>query len=524
MAILLMIAILEATRRRVGFTLPILVIIFLLYGFFGPLFPEIIMHRGLDLGSITASVYMGEEGIFGTPLAVAADFIMIYIVFGAFLRATGAGELFIKLADSAFGWCRGGPAKAAVVSSALMGTISGSAVANVVTTGTFTIPLMKRTGYKSEIAGAVEAVASTGGQIAPPVMGAAAFIMADFLQVPYWTIVKAAFIPAFLYYLALFFAVDLEAVKSNLKGLPREKLPAFRKTIIEDGHLLIPIVVLIYFMGVAQVSPQLSAFWSIIVAIAVSMFRPRTRMNMRKFAGALVEGAIGGLEVATVCACAGIVIGLLMRTGLGMALTGILIDISGGNLILLMVLTAVVSTILGMGLPTSACYIIVAVLISPAMIKLGVLPMASHLFAFYFACLSTITPPVALAAYAASSIAGSDPMRTGFQSMKLGACGFIVPFMFVFGTDLLMVGSFTSSALVLISSSIGVYGLAIGLTGYQFRAVPMFFRLLYITAAILLIKPGIWTDLAGVSLIAILSFINSRQNTANEQEPSQVGN
>ncbi|MGI6453298.1 MAG: TRAP transporter permease [Syntrophomonadaceae bacterium] len=508
MGTLAIILVIEATRRKVGWTLPILIFALILYGVAGPYMPDIFMHAGMNLKSFVSTIYLGEEGIFGTPCQVAADFIMIFVLFGAFLQASGAGDFFIKAADAACGWMRGGPAKAAVVSSGLMGSISGSAVANVVTTGTFTIPLMKRTGYKPEVAGAIEAVASTGGQIMPPLMGAAAFIMADFLEVPYWNVVVAAFIPAVLYYVALFFMVDLEAAKGGLMGRPKAELPSFKATMLEGGHLLIPVFALIYMLGVLSLSPQKSAFITIVLVILIGFIRSHTRINLRKFIGALISGAVSGLEVAIVCACAGIAIGILMRTGLGMALTGILIEVSHGILPILMLLTMVTSIIMGMGLPTSACYIIVAVLIAPAMVKMGVAPMAAHLFAFYYACLSTITPPVALAAFAGAGIAGSEPMRTGVLATKLGACGFIIPFMFVYGQSLLWVGSGLEILQTIFTATLGAFALAVGLQGYLFSKLSVPLRVLALVAALTLIKPGLTTDLIGLGIIIIVALLN----------------
>lgn len=512
MGVIAILTIVEATRRKVGLIMPLLSLIFILYGFGGTSLPGILRHRGLDLGDFVSGLYMGQEGIFGTPAGVAADFIMVYILFGAFLKATGAGDFFTKLADGGFGWARGGPAKGAVVSSGLMGMISGSAVANVVTTGTFTIPMMRKTGYSSEMAGGVEAVASTGGQIMPPIMGAAAFIMADYLGISYWSVVKAAFFPAMLYYLVLFFMVDLEAGKRKLFGRPRSELPSVKQTMRESGFLIIPILVLIYLLGVVKYSAQKSAFWAILLVIACSMIRKHTRINFKKFVSCLIDGALSGVEVAAVCGCAGVVIGILMRTGLGMTLSSVLVSLPGGNLVVLMILTMIVSMIMGMGLPTSACYIIVATFIAPAMIKMGVIPMAAHLFAFYYACLSTITPPVALASYAAAGVAKCSPMKVGFESVRLGSAGFIVPFMFVFGNGLLLEGSALSIIQAVITASIGGYALSIGLTGYQFTDVGVFSRLFYLAAALMLIFQGSITDIIGIAMIAALTVINHKQN------------
>ncbi|MCL6447995.1 MAG: TRAP transporter permease [Armatimonadetes bacterium] len=511
MGILATVIILEATRRRSGWALPILALLLLLYGFLGPAMPGILSHRGLDLDATITALFLGEEGIFGIPVAVTANFIMIFILFGAFLQVTGAGEFFIELATALCGWMRGGPAKVAVVGSSLMGMVSGSAVANVATVGTFTIPLMKKIGYKPEVAGGIEAVGSSGGQIMPPIMGAAAFIMADFLKMPYFKVAVAAIIPAILYYLALFFMVDLEAAKTGLKGLPRNELPDWKKTFLKSGYLLLPIFGLIYLLGFVQYSPQKAAFFTIVLLWIISCVRPHTRLNLKKFVTALINGAIGGLEVAAVCACAGIVIGIVMRTGLGLSLTGVLIELSGGILPILMVLTMLTSTILGMGLPTSACYIIVAVLVAPAMVKIGVLPIAAHMFAFYYATLSAITPPVALAAYAAAGIAKATSMKTGLAAFGFGLTGFIVPFMFVYGPPLLMQGPVPEIILCFAMAALGTYSLAMSMTGMWLKPLHVLERITCFAAALFLIIPEIRTDIIGLILLAAVMIINFRR-------------
>jgi len=520
MGTIAILAIIETSRRKVGMVMPILSIVFILYGFFGPYLPGVLRHRGLDIADFISGLYMGQEGIFGTPAGVAADFIMVYILFGSFLKATGAGDFFTKLADSGFGWARGGPAKAAVISSGLMGMISGSAVANVVTTGTFTIPMMRKTGYTAETAGAVEAVASTGGQIMPPVMGAAAFIMADYLGVPYWGIVVAAFFPAILYYVVLFFMVDLEAGKRKLLGSPRSELPSPKETLRDGGHLLIPIFVLIFLLGVVKYSAQKSAFFAVVLTVLCSMLRKNTRINFKKLISCLVDGALSGVEVAIVCGCAGVVIGILMRTGLGMTLSSILIQLSGGNLLILMILTMLASIVMGMGLPTSACYIIVATFIAPAMVQMGVVPMAAHLFAFYYACLSAITPPVALASFAAAGVAKCSPMKVGLESVRLGSAGFIVPYMFVYGNGLLMMGEPLAVAQAIITALIGGYSLSIALVGYQFTSVSVPRRVLYCAAALLLIHQGGMTDMIGIVIAVLLSVLNRTQNKKISMQPT----
>ncbi|MDR1180033.1 MAG: TRAP transporter permease [Spirochaetales bacterium] len=504
------VCIVEATRRKVGLALPILSAIFVLYGILGPYLPGLLRHSGMDSDAFITALYMSEEGLFGMPAMAAANFVFAFILFGAFLAVSGAGDAFTDIAIVVFGGMRGGPAKASVVSSGLMGMLSGSAVANVVTTGTFTIPLMKKSGYSASSAGAIEAVASTGGQIMPPVMGAAAFIMADTLGVPYWEVVKAAFIPAFLYYIALFFMVDFEAAKAKIKGMAVGAGVSMKKLLTSSWYSLVPIFCLVYFLGIAGLSAQKSAFYTIVAIFILSMLRKQTRITPKKFLTALISGAKGGMEVGVVCGCAGIIVSIILRSGLGMRLTGLLIDISGGSLIVLMILTMLTSFILGMGLPTSACYIIVAILIAPAMVRMGVLPMAAHLFAFYYGCLCNITPPVALAAYAGASLAGASPMETGWKAVRFGLCGFIVPYMFVFGSPLILIGSIPEIILAAFTACIGTYLLAVGLMGFHFMKVSLLFRLLYIACALLMIKPGWTTDLIGLAGGIVLSFINFR--------------
>jgi TRAP transporter 4TM/12TM fusion protein len=462
----------------------------------------------MDSDAFITALYMSEEGIFGMPAMAASNFVFAFILFGAFLAVSGVGDAFTNIAIAVFGGMRGGPAKASVVSSGLMGMLSGSAVANVVTTGTFTIPLMKKSGYSASSAGAIEAVASTGGQIMPPVMGAAAFIMADTVGIPYWEVVKAAFIPAILYYIALFFMVDFEAAKTNLKGLAKGENGGIKKLLISSWYSLLPIACLVYFLGVVTISAQKSAFFTIVAVIILSMLRKQTRITPKKFLKALISGAIGGMEVGVVCGCAGIIVSVILRSGLGMRLTGLLIDVSGGILIVLMILTMLTSFILGMGLPTSACYIIVAILIAPAMVKMGVEPMAAHLFAFYYGCLCNITPPVALASYAGASLAGASPMETGWKAVRFGLCGFIVPYMFVFGPPLILIGTVPEIILAVTTACLGTYLLAVSLMGFQFTNVSLLFRLLYSVCALLMIKPGLTTDGIGFTGGLVLSLVN----------------
>lgn len=396
------VSVLEMSRRTIGLTLPLLAIVFLLYATFGANFPGMLGHKGYSLERIISHIFMTSDGIFGIPLGVSSTFVALFILFSAFLDVSGAGTFFISLANSLVGRFRGGPAKVAIIASSCFGTISGSAAANVVGTGTFTIPLMKSIGYRPHFAGAVEAVASTGGMIMPPIMGAGAFIMAEFLGISYFEVAAAAAIPAILYYVAIFTMVHLEAVKNELSGIPREKIPRLKLVLKEGWYLLFPLGVLIYLLGITRTSPMKAAFWSIFAFFCISFPFKNTRLTLGKLFSCLEKGAKNILPVASACACAGIIVGVLMLTGLALRFSTLLIEISRGSLPLLLALSMVASIILGMGLPATVCYILLAVLAAPAIIKLGVSPLAAHLFVFYFGCISNITPPVAMAAFAAS--------------------------------------------------------------------------------------------------------------------------
>ncbi|MBU1208496.1 MAG: TRAP transporter permease [Proteobacteria bacterium] len=511
----------ESTRRVIGPVMPGIAIVFLLYAYFGRYAPGIIDHRGYTLSRIVSQMYLTTEGIYGLVLGVSATFIYLFVLFGSFLKVSGGGQMFIDLAYSLFGKVRGGPAKVAVVASGLFGTVSGSAAANVVGTGTFTIPLMKSIGYRPHFAGAVEAVASSGGQLMPPIMGAAAFIMSEILQIPYIKICLHALLPALLYYFCAFIMVDLEAAKTGLKGVPPGELPRARQILRERGLLLLPIPVLIYFLAVEQVTPMKAAFWAIITTFGLiaahhvlnlrremqtQSISPRGFLQagvslIRETSGAMEDAAKGTLIVATACATAGIVIGVTNLTGLGLKLSGILVDLSHGNLLALLVLTMIASIILGMGLPTTACYILLAVLAAPALIKIGIIPIAAHLFVFYFGIISAITPPVAGAAYAAAPIAGVGPMKIGFTACRLGIAAFILPYMWVYGSALLLIGEPLKVALGVVTSVIGIAACACAIQGYLLRPVSMLERILLLMAALFLIKPGWITDGIGLALL-----------------------
>ena len=509
---LLILLILEGTRRVLGWPLPIIASVFILYALFGKYLPGLWGHRGVDLESLISYQYLTTEGIFSLPLGVSATFIYIFILFGGFLVASGTGEFFIDFANSIAGHAIGGPAKVAVVSSAFFGTISGSAVANVVGTGSFTIPLMKRLGYRPAFAGAVEAVASTGGQIMPPVMGAAAFIIAEMLGIPYIKVAIAAAIPAILYYFALMYMVHLEAIRLGLRGLPKEELPNLWSTLRGRGYLLIPAILLVYWLTVGY-SPMKAGVWAIGSVFVFSFFRRATWMGPMKLIEALKRGGTGCLEVATACACAGIVVGAITQTGLGLKFSTIVIEASKGYLPLALTFIAITSLILGMGVTTSAAYILTVILGGPVLVKLGVLPLAAHLFVFYYACLSCITPPVALAAYAGAGIAGANPFTVGFIAMRLALVAYIVPYFFVFQPVLIWQGDLLNILWAFFTAILGCIALGSGLMGQMLGKLGILSRLLLVGGGFALIKPGIYTDLFGMvvlSVILVLQFLKKK--------------
>ncbi len=499
--------VLEATRRTTGWALPVICVVFLLYANLGNHLSDLFAHRGFTFKRIFTQLYLTQEGIYGLPMRISATLVFNFILLGAFLKETGAGQFFIDLALSLFGRVRGGPAKVAVMASSFFGSISGSAVANVVGTGSFTIPLMKSIGYRPVFAGAVEAVASSGGQIMPPIMGAAAFLMAELLEVSYFTVVVAALIPAILYYVAVFFSVDFEAGRVGLRGLEPDKIPSFSYLLRFRLYYLIPPLTLIYLMGVHGYSPTLSAFWTLWAAVAVGMVRRETRMTPKRLWTTLRDGALASLPVVAACAASGIILGIINLTGIGLRLSSIMVKLAGGEVFILLVLTMLTCLVLGMGLPVTASYLIPALIVGPALEEMGVLPIAGHLFILYFGVISNITPPFALAAYAAAGIARSDPFRTGFLAFRLGIPGFILPFMFVYSPSLIMQASWPEVLFSVATAVIGIIFLSASLTGYFITHCNLLERLLLSAGALVLIMPGWMSDLAGlaVALIALRS-------------------
>jgi TRAP transporter 4TM/12TM fusion protein len=492
----LVLLLLEATRRATGWALPITALAFLIYG---------LTAGNQSVGILLDQLYLTTEGIFGIPLYVSATYVMLFILFGAFVERSGAGQLFMDFALALAGHTSGGPAKVAVITSSLFGTVSGSAVANVMTTGTFTIPLMKRTGYRPAFAGAVEAVASTGGQLMPPIMGAAAFVMAEFLGVSYLTVAGFAILPAVLYYVAVFMAVHFEAKRIGLVGLPRADLPRMRQVLVERGHLFLPLVVVIATLLSGR-SAAFAALLGIASVIPTTWLRASTRCTFtwRSIVEALESGARNTVVVALACACAGIVVGTITLTGLGLTFTGVVLAVSQNSLMLALLLTMFAGILLGMGLPTTPAYIVQVALLVPALVKLGVMVQSAHLFVLYFAVLSAITPPVAMAVYAANAISLGTLVETSWAAVKLGLTGYIIPFMFVFAPALLLMGDPWSVSLAVVTATIGVVCLAGGLHSHFFLGTARSWeRVLLIIAALVLVKPGWITDLAGLALIAL---------------------
>ncbi|MGE3916035.1 MAG: TRAP transporter permease, partial [Hyphomicrobiaceae bacterium] len=510
---LLVVIVLEAARRVLGAALSITALVFIAYCLlFTSLKPQIMLDQ----------VYMTLDGILGIPISVCATYIVLFIIFGAFVEKTGTGQLFMDFGMALAGAKPGGPAKVAVITSGMFGTISGSAVSNVMTTGVFTIPLMKRIGYRPAFAGAVEAVASTGGQIMPPIMGAAAFVMAEYLGVSYLTVAAYAIIPAFLYYLAVYAAVHFEARRTGMQGLPRADLPQMKAVLTERGHQFLPLFVITGVLLYGYSAPY-AAMWGIASVFPVAALRKSTRHYVRPriVLEALVLAAKDSLTIATACAVAGIVIGVILLSGVAIEFTSFVVNLSQNNLVLALILTAMAGIILGMGLPTTPAYIIQVALLVPAAIKLGVREEAAHLFVFYYSCLSTITPPVALAVFAAKSISGGNLWDTGWAAVKLGATGYVVPFMCVFGPSLMLIGPWHEVLLTCLTASLGVICLAGALHGYFLKATTWWEQLALLVASLVLITPGLVTDLVGLLLVGLV--VASQKFIARRGDQVAVG-
>lgn len=496
-----LVLLLEAARRLMGLGLPVICLLFLAYAFFGNNLPGMFGHRAYDLERVVQQLFLSNEGFFGLPLGISANYIVLFVLFGAILKSTSAGKFFIDLSYGLFGWSRGGPAKMAVGASALFGSISGSTVANTVATGAFTIPLMKKVGLKPVDAAAIEAVASCGGQLMPPVMGAASFLIAEILGIPYIEVLKGALIPAMLYFFSIFLMVDFESGRRGIAGIARSELPKVGKTLRGNWHLIVSPIVLVYLLGVEQHSPLFSVTWAILAAVLVGMARRHTRPSWRMLLEALEEGAMSGVTIAIACATAGIVIGVFSLTGLGFKASSLLIELAGGNLMMLLILAMISSLILGTGLPTVPAYLLLAVLVAPALIDLGVNPLSAHLFIFYFGVISSITPPLALAAYAGASIAKCNPIETAVRATRIGIVAYIIPYLFVYKPHLLMSGTASQVGLGLIESVVAVTGFVAAVQGYLFRPLGGRHRLVLLAGSIVTVIPGVTATAIGAVIV-----------------------
>ncbi|WP_051534120.1 TRAP transporter permease [Desulfitibacter alkalitolerans] len=513
----------EACRRAVGWPLVILSAVFLIYAKYGNLAPGGFKIVPFSTNRIIYQMYYTETGIFGIVLGVSATFIFMFILFGAFLGVNKSSEFFNDISLALAGHRSGGPGKVAILASGVMGTISGSAVANVATTGTITIPLMKRVGYKPHFGAAVESVASSGGSLMPPIMASSAFIMSEILGVPYLKVITAALIPALLYYLALWVMLDLEARKMGLKGLPKEQLPKLKQVIINRGHLAIPLAIVIYLL-ISGRTPLFAGFWGIVSTVAISSLRSDTRMSPDRIIVALRNGAVASMAPAIACATVGIIVGISSMTGVGTMMATNIINISGGNLMIALVMTMVASIVLGMGLPTAACYITAATVAAPALIRMDVLPIAAHLFVLYYAVLSNLTPPVALASFTAAGIANAPPNKVAMTGLKLGLAGFIVPMMFVYSPILLLQVDplpIFDLALVIVTAVVGVICLGAAMEKYFLLNLNRFEQLLFLIVSLVMIKPGLMTDIIGATLlaVAILSQIIRKKKYSQQNAP-----
>jgi TRAP transporter 4TM/12TM fusion protein len=517
-AVITIVLVLEAARRLMGWGLPVLCVLFLLYGYLGRIVPsEIFRHRGYALDDMAAYMYMGLEGIYGTALSVSANFIILFILFGAIMMKTGLGTFFNDLAMALAGRAKGGPAKVAVISSGFMGSINGSALANVVSTGAFTIPLMKRIGYRPNFAGAVEASASVGGQVLPPIMGAAAFIMAETLGISYATVVLAGVLPALLYYLAVITQVHLRADRMGLVGMPAAEVPRIKEIMKERGHLLFPLLFFLYMLFFAGVSLSYAAFWTIIVSLVVAQLRATTRLGMRDLLEALESGARLAIGVALACAAVGLIVGIAALTGFGLKLASAIVAVGGEVLFFSLVFTMLAAIMLGVGLPSIPAYIITITVAAPALVELGVEPLTAHFFVFYFGIFANLTPPVALAAFAASGLSGGSPMRTGFIALKLAIAGFIVPYMFVYSDALLLSNAEGfEAAPVAVTAIVGVLMLAVAVEGYLFSSVAWPLRVLLVAGALLMLNPNFMMDVIGVVVAAAVLLWQWRKGRTGE--------
>jgi TRAP transporter 4TM/12TM fusion protein len=502
-----LVLVLEATRRVAGWPMVLVAVAFLAYALWGNYLPGLFAHRGVSVQRLLEHMYLGLEGIMGIPLGVSATVIFVYLLFAQVLEKTGIRQFFVDIAMALTGTRAGGPAKAAVVSSAFEGTISGSSIANTAGSGSFTIPMMKSLGYRPEFAAAVEASASTGGQIMPPIMGAAAFIMVEFLNQPYVDIAKAAAIPALLYFTGVFLMVHFQSLREGLTGLPRRELPKFWEVVIGQGYLVLPLALIFWLMDVGF-SAAKAAVCSMALALALGMVKKETRTGLWGLVEIMESAARTALPVIAACAAAGVVVGAVTLTGVGLKLSANMLDLAGNSLIVALVFTMIASLVLGMGIPTTATYIVLATMAAPALEKLGVAPIAAHLFVFYFGVVADITPPVALAVYAGAAIAGSNPWQTAVESVKLALGAFLVPYLFALSPVLVLVHATPLLILrMVVTSVLGMVALSAGVTGFWNIRLSVLERIALIGGGLLLVDPGLWTDLCGAAVVAAMYLL-----------------
>lgn len=515
--------VIELTRRTSGWMLPFLALVFVGYVFAGPYLPGIFKHAGYSLERFTTYVY-GLDGVFGVTTDVSSKYIILFIIFGAFLQMSGVGQYFINVAFSVAGGLRGGPAKVAVISSGLMGMINGTSAGNVVATGSLTIPLMKKTGYKARFAAATEATASAGGQLLPPIMGAGAFLMAEITGIPYSEIILAALIPAILYFISVYFMVDFQAVKDGMRGLPRKQLPSF-DYVLKNIYLFIPVLLLIILLS-SGFSVIYAGTYGIVTCFILSLFKKETRMGLLKVLEALELGMKDAIQLIAIVACAGIVVGVISLTGIGQRFSTMLLAVADNSLFLALVFAMAIAIILGMGMPTTAAYAVAASAVVPGLIKLGFDPLFAHMFVFYYAVISAITPPVALAAFAAAGIARTDPMKTGVKAFQIGLAAFIVPFMFYYSPELLLMSnSALKIGLAAVTALIGVYLLSASVQAWFFGKKTMWYtRILLLIAALLFMVSGLQTDLIGLGIVAATMVIQKFFNKSNQDPPISKSN
>lgn len=517
----LVLVLLEATRRTAGPSLAIVAGIFLIYAFVGPHLPGLLGHDGFSYSQVVSSMFIRLEGIFGTALGASATYIYVFILFGSFMMRMGGGDFFIKLAQAAIGSSRGAAAKVSVLASALFATITGTGPGNAAAVGTVTIPTMMRSGYSARIAAALEAAASVGGQIMPPIMGASAFIMADLLNVPYFEIAKAAFIPATMYFIALFVTADLEAARLGLKGTPRDELPGMMDTLREGWHFLVPVAVLIYLLGIEQISPSRAGAWAALSFVPVWLTRELLagrKIDWLNIVDALGEASRGAVMIAAACAIIGIVMNVTDLTGIGLKFTSLLVGFSGESLIGLLVLTALAAILLGTGLPTTATYLIVAILVAPALAKMGIPPIAAHLFVFYFGVISDLTPPTAVSCYVAGGIAGESGMKVSFSATRIALPALIVPFIFVYQPALLLQGDWIEIVLAAGTTLAGILAMAVALVGYWRRPLTLMERSLSVLAGIFFIHPDWMYGIVGVAILGGLAMFGRGKPVVSDKE------